>query len=83
MNFDNRIYCNDCGACGESGCCSVYKCGMTENCKYKDLYFQELKESYSLLEKLQNVFYDKLPQELKDEFDKIEKENWEEWNKIT
>lgn len=83
MNFDNRIYCNDCGACGESGCCPVYKCEMTENCKYKDLYFQELKESYSLLEKLQNVFYDKLPQELKDEFDKIEKENWEEWNKIT
>ena len=29
----------------------------------------------------QNVFYDKLPQELKDEFNKIGQENWEEWNK--
>lgn len=68
-------YCKECTACGES----VYMCQMTDNCEYKGTYLRELKEHYSLVEEFYSKIYNKLPQDLKEEWDKIEETNWEYW----
>jgi len=72
-------YCPECTACGESGCCSVFMCQMTENCSYKQTYLRELKEAYSLMEEFYKHIYERLPEDLKVEFDKLEEINWEYW----
>jgi hypothetical protein len=72
-------YCEICSACGETGCCPVYMCTMEDGCKYKETHLRELKESYSLMEEFYKHIYNKLPQDLKEEFDKIEDKNFEYW----
>jgi hypothetical protein len=72
-------YCEECTACGESGCCSVYMCTMGDKCDYKQTYLRELKEAYSLMEEFYKHIYEKLPEDLKAEFDKLEETNWEYW----
>lgn len=54
-------------------------CQMTDNCKYKETYLRELKEHYSLVEEFYSKIYNKLSQDLKEEWDKIEQTNWEYW----
>jgi len=73
-------YCKVCTACGETGCCSVYMCTMEDGCEYKQTYLRELKENYSLVEDFYKHIYDKLPEDLKIEFDKLEDKNFEYWD---
>lgn len=77
---DYSPYCSECGACGESGCCPAYMCTMDDRCDYKQTYLREFRERYSLVEEFYEKIYDKLPQDLKEEWDKIENTNWEFWH---
>lgn len=45
-------YCEECGACGESGCCHPTKCKMSPNGKYCKIYLALLRSAYITLESL-------------------------------
>jgi hypothetical protein len=77
---DYSPYCKICSACGEDGCCPALICTMDEGCEYKSIYLGELKESYSLMKDFYKHIYNKLPEDLKIEFNKLEETNWEYWN---
>lgn len=79
LEEDYSPYCPECTACGEPGCCSVYMCQMAENCSYKGTYLKKLKENYSLMEEFYKSIYERLPEDLKAEFDKLQETNWEYW----
>ena len=42
-------YCNKCGACGESGCCSPLVCDQESDGDYCKGYLHELKSAYMTL----------------------------------
>ena len=58
------VYCNECGSCGEDGCCTPLKCAYNNMVKkssglYCELNFQSIKFNYKLAERLYNKYQDK------------------------
>lgn len=53
---DYNVYCEECGACGEEGCCSPIKCMATANCMYLH-YFDILKDAYRKYRKICDVIF--------------------------
>ncbi len=49
---NTEVYCNDCGSCGEPGCCSAKKC------KYFDNYLEDYMYYQTEVEKLSKIVED-------------------------
>jgi len=57
-------YCGDCGACGETDCCSPFIClrksiSKNKDCEYGEIHLREIKLYYELGKKLYDLILEK------------------------
>jgi hypothetical protein len=70
MNKESSPYCPVCNACGVEGCCSALACEQSPDGDYCDGYLKDLRFGYAMNEWFSKNLYDKMSQELKDQYDK-------------
>lgn len=64
-------YCEECGACGESGCCHPTKCTMSPNGKYCQIYLALLKSAYITLDSLKEHPHEVLDEWIKNDSEQL------------
>lgn len=68
---DYSPYCPICTGCGEDGCCAATCCQQHPDGAYCETYLRDLKFGYHLYKSISNALYEKLPADLKEEYDLI------------
>lgn len=64
-------YCNECGGCGEDGCCSAAACTQRGG-DYCDVYLRELKFGYIM----NKWFYNEIRSHISEELQKLYDDKW-------
>jgi hypothetical protein len=73
-------HCDECSACGQSGCCPPTDCKMTMSSIYCKKYLKELQKTYAGYNKLMKLLYnsqDELPVQLFAQVEEINEETFE------
>ena len=79
MDKESSPYCPICNACGVEGCCSALACQQNPDGDYCDGYLKDLRFGYAMNEWVTKNLYDKMPQDLKDQYDKEWHESYKQF----
>ena len=79
MDKESSPYCPICSACGVEGCCSALACQQNPDGDYCDGYLKDLRFGYAMNEWVTKNLYDKMPQDLKDQYDKEWHESYKQF----